>query len=64
MAPSTAEVEYIAASNASREVVWLRKLLAGSFDQVLERTVIYCDNQSCVKLSENLCFMTSRSTLR
>ena len=56
MALSTAEVEYIAASDASREVVWLRKLLVGLFDRMLKTTMIYCDNQSCVKLSENPVF--------
>jgi hypothetical protein len=34
--------------------VWLQKLLAGLFDLELEATCIWCDNQSCVKLSENL----------
>jgi hypothetical protein len=31
IAQSTAEAEYIAASNASREAVWLRKLCLGCF---------------------------------
>jgi hypothetical protein len=26
------------------------------FDQVLDSTVIYCDNQSCMRLSEHLVF--------
>jgi hypothetical protein len=33
-----------------------RKLVSGLFDQVLDSTMIYCDNQSCVKLSENPVF--------
>ena len=56
MALSTAEAEYIVASDASKEAIWLRKLLVGLFGDVLEMTVIQCDNQSCVKLSENLVF--------
>jgi hypothetical protein len=56
VALSTAEAEYIAANVASRESVWLRKLLAGLFDLELEPTLIHCDNQSCVKLSENHVF--------
>ena len=56
MAPSTAEAEYIAASDASHEAVWLRKLLAGLFDLELEPTLIHCDNQSYVRLSENHLF--------
>jgi hypothetical protein len=53
VALSTAEAEYIAVCMAVREAVWLRKLLAGLFGQMLDATVIHCDNQSCVKLSEN-----------
>jgi hypothetical protein len=56
VALNTAEAEYIAASVASREAVWLRKLLAGIFDLELETTLIHCDNQSCVKLTENHVF--------
>jgi hypothetical protein len=36
--------------------VWLSKLISELFDQVLDSTVIFCDNQSCVKLSENPVF--------
>ena len=53
MALSTTEVEYVIACLASCEAIWLRKLLSGLFDLQLDATCIYCDNQSCVKLSEN-----------
>ena len=33
-----------------------RKLLSDLFDLQLDATCIYCDNQSCVKLSENSMF--------
>jgi hypothetical protein len=56
IAQSTAEAEYIATSNASREVVWLRKLLSGLFQERLEIIVIHCDNESCLKLIENPIF--------
>lgn len=56
VALSTIEVEYIATSVVSREVVWLRKLLVGLFDQELETTLIHCDNQSCVRVSKNVVF--------
>ncbi len=46
VALSTVEAKYIAVNVASREVVWLRKLIAGLFDQVLDPNVIYNDNQS------------------
>jgi hypothetical protein len=53
MALNTTEAEYIAASVASHEAVWLRKVACRLFDLELEPTLIYYDNQSCVKLSEN-----------
>jgi hypothetical protein len=56
VALNTAEAEYIAACDACTKAVWLRKLVSGLSDQVLDSTVIYCDNQSCVKLSENPMF--------
>jgi hypothetical protein len=51
-----AESEYITISVTSSKAVWLKKLLARLFDQKLETTLIHCDNQSCVKLSENPVF--------
>jgi hypothetical protein len=49
---SIVEAKYIVACDASTEAVWPRKLISALFDQVLDSTVIYFDNQSCVKLSE------------
>jgi len=34
----------------------MQKILVGLFDQRMDPTVIYCDNQSCIKLYENLVF--------
>ena len=56
VALSTAKAEYVTACSTSCEAVWLRKLLSDLFDLQLDATCIYCDNQSCVKLSENLVF--------
>jgi hypothetical protein len=56
VALSSAEAEYMAANLASCEALWLRKLLCGLFDAELSPTVIYCDNQSCIKLTENPVF--------
>jgi hypothetical protein len=44
------------ASQVNCEAIWLRKLLVGLFGQELFPTVIHCDNQSCIKLSENPVF--------
>ena len=52
----TTEAEYVATCSASCEVVRLRKILSNLFDLQLDATCIYCDNQSCVKFSENPVF--------
>ena len=44
VALNSAEAEYMAASQASCEALWLRKLLVNLFGQKLITTVIYCDN--------------------
>jgi hypothetical protein len=56
IALSTAEAEYIAACSASCEAIWLRKLLTYLFDLEMEATTILCDNQSCIKMTENPVF--------
>ena len=56
IAQRTTEAQYIAASAASREEVYLRNLLSDLFNSELEPTVIHCDNQSCIKLIENPVF--------
>ena len=55
MALSSAEAEYMAASLAACEAIWMRKILFGLFGSHLEPTVIYCDNQSCIKISAKSC---------
>eukprot|EP00253_Pinus_taeda_P003552 PITA_03552 len=56
VALSTAEGEYIVVSMAFCEVFWLRKLFSELFEHVLDTTVIFCDNQSWIRLSENPMF--------
>jgi hypothetical protein len=56
VALSTEETKYIAASVARHKTVWLQKLLAGLVNLELEPTLIYWNNQSCVKLSKNPVF--------
>ena len=43
MALSTAEVEYITTSDVGKEAIWICKILAVLFGDVLEMTVIVCD---------------------
>ena len=53
---SSAEVEYMATSQASCEALWLRKLMVELFGQELRPTIIHCDNQSCIMLPKNMVF--------
>eukprot|EP00253_Pinus_taeda_P005295 PITA_05295 len=56
VALSSTEAEYMAASQVTCEAIWMWKMLVGLFDQRMDPTVIYCDNQSSIKLSENPVF--------
>jgi hypothetical protein len=53
VALSFVKAEYMASSQASCEALWLRKLLVGLFGVQLRPTMIYYDNQSCIKVSKN-----------
>ena len=46
----------MAASQASFEAIWFHKMSVGLFGQKLRPTMIYCDNQSCIKLTKNPVF--------
>lgn len=52
----TNEVEYIFDSMVSYEVVWLRKLFGEIFEQILDTTMIYCEDKNIIYLEENLIF--------
>eukprot|EP00253_Pinus_taeda_P027207 PITA_27207 len=56
VALSSSNGEYLAASTASFEAIWLRKLLVNLFKRNMEATRIMCDNQSCIKLSKKPVF--------
>ena len=56
VALSTIEFEYIATSMASCEAIWLWKLFSELFGHVLDNTMIFCDNQSEIRLLRNLMF--------
>ena len=56
VALSMTEAEYIAACSASCEAICFQKLMSGLFNLELDTTVILCDNQSCIKMTENPVF--------
>ncbi|KAG5728177.1 hypothetical protein E4T56_gene19310 [Termitomyces sp. T112] len=53
VALSTVEAEYMAASNATKEAIWLRVLLEDLGYPQLHATVIHADNQGCIALARN-----------
>ena len=56
IALSTTEAEYIATCSTCSEAAWLQKMLAGLFAAEIDVTDILCDNQSCIKMTENPVF--------
>ena len=56
MALSTAKAKYIAASMHCCEAIWLRNLFSELFGHMLDTIVILCDNESGIRLFENLMF--------
>ena len=56
VALSTTEAEYMAACKATKEAIWLRKLLTDLGYSQNSPTTIFQDNQSCIKLARNHTF--------
>ena len=52
VALSTTEAEYIAASHACKEAVWLKGLL-GELGKVQNTIKVFCDSQSAIHLAKN-----------
>lgn len=52
VALSTTEAEYVALSEAGREICWIRGILIELGINV-ESATVYEDNQSCIKIAEN-----------
>eukprot|EP00253_Pinus_taeda_P033735 PITA_33735 len=50
------EAEYMDASQEACETIRMRKIYVGLFGHMMDPTVIYYDNKSCIKLSENPIF--------
>lgn len=50
---STTEAEYVAASTAAKEAIWLRRLLEGIGQQCERETILFVDNQSTIRLAKN-----------
>jgi hypothetical protein len=49
---STTEGEYVAATHAAKEALWLCSFISEIFGNTLESTTLFLDNQSAVALSK------------
>lgn len=56
IALSSAEAEYIAATDAACEAIWLRRILTDLQQEQKEATIIYCDNMSAISMTKNPVF--------
>lgn len=50
---STAESEYVAATHAAKEAIWLRRLIAEVFRPLSEPTTLHSNNQSAIALTRD-----------
>lgn len=48
---STTESEYVAATHATKEAIWIRSLISQIFDTVLTTTPLFSDNKSAIALT-------------
>eukprot|EP00253_Pinus_taeda_P012840 PITA_12840 len=56
VALSIAEAEYVAATVATCQAVWMRRMLRSLCQEQANATVIFCDNSSAIALSKNSVF--------
>ena len=50
---STAESEYVAATHAAKEAIWLRRLISELFPIPTSPITLYCNNQAAIKLAHD-----------
>lgn len=50
---SSTEAEYITASSATCQALWMQKLLEDMNERQSESTVIYCDNKLAIAIAKN-----------
>lgn len=56
VALSSSEAEYVAATSAACQAVWLRRILADFLEKQVSSTDILCDNEATIKMTKNPAF--------
>ena len=64
VALSSCEAEYVAATMATQECLWLKRLIQEMVPVFDYPISIQCDNESAIKLAGIQCFMHARNTLK
>jgi len=55
---SMMEAEYVAATHAAKEAIWLQCFVSEVFCPLVQPTVLHCDNQSAIALAQSRVFHT------
>ena len=50
---STAEAEYVAATHAAKEAIWLKRFLSEVFQLINKQILLFCDSQSAIALTQD-----------
>ena len=53
VAQSNAQAEYVSASKATSQAIWLRRIFEDIGEKQKKRTVLYCDNKSGIAIAKN-----------
>ena len=56
VALSTAEVEYVSASEATTQAIWLRFIIDDFGEMQAQATLLFCDNMSAIPMAKNPIF--------
>ena len=49
---STAKAEYVVATINCTNIVWIKQLLKGVKEEIIEPVILYCDNKSVINISK------------
>ena len=63
VALSSIKVEYVIATEVCWESIWLKKFLSNLFQGSLNPTWIHCDNQSCIRFTEETMFHPKKKNI-
>ena len=54
----TAKAKYVAAAISCTNIIWIKLLLKGMKEEIIELMILHCDNKSAINISKNLVIHT------